>query len=41
MVVGPKAWGTCTNGSGSWSLTGQFRFWGANTAFGNGPATQQ
>jgi hypothetical protein len=30
------AWGTCTTGSGHWSLTVQCYFWGANTAYGNG-----
>lgn len=34
-----KAWGTCTSGSGAWSLTVQCYFWGANTAYGNGPGS--
>jgi hypothetical protein len=34
-----KAWGTCTRGSGRWSLTVQCFAWGANTAHGNGPGT--
>lgn len=38
-VDGRKAWGTCTSGSGSWSLTVQCYYWGANTAYGNGPGT--
>lgn len=31
-VSATKAWGTCTSGSGSWSLTVQCYLWGANTA---------
>jgi hypothetical protein len=38
-VNGDKAWGTCTTGSGSWSLTVQCYDWGANTAYGNGPGS--
>jgi len=38
-VDGQKAWGTCTTGSGSWSLTVQCYYWGANTAYGNGPGS--
>jgi hypothetical protein len=34
-----KAWGTCRSGSGIWSLTVQCWYWGANTAYGNGPGT--
>lgn len=38
-VNGDKAWGTCRSGSGSWSLTVQCYYWGANTAYGNGPGS--
>lgn len=38
-VDGHKAWGTCTKGSGSWNLTVQCYYWGANTAYGSGPGT--
>jgi hypothetical protein len=34
-----KAWGTCTTGSGKWTLTAQCFAWGANTANGNGPGS--
>jgi hypothetical protein len=39
LVSATKAWGTCTGGSGSWSLTVQCLAWGANTAYGNGPGS--
>lgn len=38
-VNGDLAWGTCNSGSGSWSLTVQCYYWGANTAYGNGPGS--
>jgi hypothetical protein len=38
-VSATKAWGTCTNGTGSWSLTVQCYYWGANTAYGYGPGS--
>lgn len=38
-VTGQKAWGTCRSGSGSWSLTVQCHYWGANTAYGWGPGS--
>ncbi|GAA4984792.1 hypothetical protein GCM10025734_07880 [Kitasatospora paranensis] len=33
------AWGTCTTGSGAWSLTVQCYFWAAHTSYGNGPGS--
>jgi hypothetical protein len=38
-VNATMAWGTCRSGSGSWSLTVQCYYWGANTAYGNGPGS--
>jgi hypothetical protein len=38
-VSGTKAWGTCTRGTGNWSLTVQCYYWGANTAYGYGPGS--
>lgn len=34
-----KAWGTCTSGSGWWSLTAQCYGWGANTVWKYGTGT--
>lgn len=39
LVNANLAWGTCNSGSGAWSLTAQCYFWGANTAYGNGPGS--
>jgi hypothetical protein len=33
------AWGHCSSGGGSWSLTVQCYYWGAQTSYGSGPGS--